>query len=304
MAVDAARSGEGFTSATTTRVMGEACRAAGLDGDGAELIRLGENALFRLVSSPVIVRIARGHEWLPTARKEVAVSRWLGGEGFSAARIVEDLEQPLSVDGYPVTFWHQIVEGDRKPAYGELGAVLRDLHTLSVPTGLELPRFQPFDKQELRIDRAQIPEDDRLFLRKRWRELQDRYAELRFETAKGPVHGDAHVQNLMVDDRGRAVLIDFEAFCYDHPEWDLMVTAVEHHSLGWQSDEQYADFVTAYGRDLYDWPGYETLRGLQEFGMTTWLMQNIREDEQTAAEYRRRIAALRDDAAPRDWRPW
>jgi aminoglycoside phosphotransferase (APT) family kinase protein len=304
MAVDVARSDEGFTSATATRVMGDACRAVGLDGDGAELIRLGENALFRLVSSPVIVRIARGCEWLPTARKEVAVSRWLVGEGFSAARIVEDLEQPLSVDGHPVTFWHQIVEGDRKPAYGELGAVLRDLHTLTVPTGLELPRFQPFDKQELRIDRAQIPEDDRLFLRNRWRELQDRYAELRFETAKGPVHGDAHVQNLMVDDRGQVVLIDFEAFCYDHPEWDLMVTAVEHHSLGWQSDEQYADFVSAYGRDLYDWPGYETLRGLQEFGMTTWLMQNIREDERTAAEYRRRIAALRDDAAPRDWRPW
>ncbi|MGW5763975.1 aminoglycoside phosphotransferase family protein [Streptomyces tendae] len=304
MAADAARSDEGFTSATATRVMGEACRAAGLDGDGAELIRLGENALFRLVSSPVIVRIARGCEWLPTARKEVAVSRWLVGEGFSAASIVEDLEQPLSVDGYPVTFWHQIAEGDRKPAYGELGAVLRDLHTLTVPTSLELPRFHPFDKQELRIDRAQIPEDDRLFLRKRWRELQDRHAELRFETAKGPVHGDAHVQNLMVDDRGQVVLIDFEAFCYDHPEWDLMVTAVEHHSLGWQSDEQYADFVSAYGRDLYDWPGYETLRGLQEFGMTTWLMQNIREDERTAAEYRRRIAALRDDAAPRDWRPW
>ncbi|MFD8348444.1 phosphotransferase enzyme family protein [Streptomyces coelicoflavus] len=304
MAVDAARSDEGFTSATATRVMIAACRAAGLDGSGAELIRLGENALFRLASVPVIVRVARGHEWLPTARKEVAVSRWLAGEGFSAARIVEDLEQPLLIDGYPVTFWRQIVEGDRKPAYGELGAVLRDLHTLTVPAGLELPRFQPFDKQELRIDRAQIPEDDRSFLRKRWRELQDRYSELRFESAKGPVHGDAHVQNLMVDDRGQVILIDFEAFCCDHPEWDLMVTAVEHHSLGWQSDEQYAAFVSAYGRDLYDWPGYETLRGLQEFGMTTWLMQNIREDESTAAEYRRRIAALRDDAAPRDWRPW
>ncbi|MET7405497.1 aminoglycoside phosphotransferase family protein [Streptomyces parvulus] len=304
MAVDAARSNEGFTSATATRVMVTACRAAGLDGNGAELIRLGENALFRLAAAPVIVRVARGREWLPTARKEVAVSRWLAGEGFSAARIVADLEQPLSIDGYPVTFWHEIVEGDRNPAYGELGVVLRDLHSLTVPAGLELPRFDPFGKQELRINRAPIPEDDRTFLRKRWRELQDRYADLRFDTPKGPVHGDAHVQNLMVDARGQVVLIDFEAFCYDHPEWDLMVTAVEHHSLGWQSNEQYADFVSAYGRDLYDWPGYETLRGLQEFGMTTWLMQNIREDERTAAEYRRRIAALRDDAAPRDWRPW
>ncbi|WP_420076904.1 phosphotransferase enzyme family protein [Streptomyces sp. JL3001] len=304
MAVDAARTEEGFTSARATQVMSAACRDAGLDDGGAELIRLGENALFRLASAPVIVRVARGEEWLPKARVEVDVSRWLTQEGFPAAQIVEDLEQPSLIDGHPVTFWHLIVEGDRKATYGELGSILRDLHSLTVPDSLTLPSFEPFDKQQLRLDRAVIPDDDKAFLRKRWRELQDRYTELRFETPKGPVHGDAHVQNLMVDDQGRVILIDFEAFCYDHPEWDLMVTAVEHHSLGWQTDEQYADFVAAYGRDLYDWPGYETLRGIQEFGMTTWLMQNVQEDEETAAEYRRRIAGLRNDDAPRDWRPW
>ncbi|AWW37885.1 phosphotransferase enzyme family protein [Streptomyces cadmiisoli] len=304
MAVDAARTEDGFTSARAAKVMSAACRAVGIDDRDAELIRLGENALFRLASVPVIVRVARGEQWLPTARTEVAVSRWLAEEGFPAARIVEDLEQPFLTDGHPVTFWHLIVEADRKATYGELGGVLRDLHSLTVPDGVVLPSFSPFDKQELRMDRAVIPRDDKVFLRNRWRELQYKYAELKFETPKGPVHGDAHVQNLMVDDQGRVILIDFEAFCYDHPEWDLMVTAVEHHSLGWQTDEQYADFVAAYGRDLYDWHGYETLRGIQEFGMTTWLMQNVQEDEQTAAEYRRRIAGLRNDDAPRDWRPW
>ncbi|MFI0786720.1 phosphotransferase enzyme family protein [Streptomyces lydicus] len=304
MAVDAARgSEEGFTSAGAARVMAAACQAAGLDDRGAELIRFGENGLFRLASAPVIVRVARGKEWLPKARTEVAVSRWLQREGFPAARVVEDLEQPLLIDDHPVTFWHLIVEGARKARYGELGGILRELHALTIPEGLELPAFDPFDKQELRLDRAVIPQDDKLFLRKRWRELRDKFNELRFDTPKGPVHGDAHVQNLMVDDQGQVILIDFEAFCFDHPEWDLMVTAVEHHSLGWQTDEQYADFVNAYGRDLYDWPGYETLRGLQEFGMTTWLMQNVQEDEATAEEYRRRMAGLRNDEGPRDWRP-
>lgn len=303
MAVDAARSDEGFTSAEAARVMSAACRVAGLDDRDAELIRLGENALFRLASVPVVVRVARGEEYLPKARTEVEVSRWLAAEGFPAARVVDDLEQPLLVEGHPVTFWHLIVEGDRKATYGELGSVLRDLHSMTLPAGLELPSFDPFDKQELRISRAAIPDDDRVFLRKRWRELRDQFGELRFETPKGPVHGDAHVQNLMVNERNEAVLIDFEAFCFDHPEWDLMVTAVEHHSLGWQTDEQYADFVRAYGRDLYDWYGYDTLRRLQEFSMTTWLMQNVQEDQETADEYRRRIAALRDDDAPRDWRP-
>ncbi|GAA5611836.1 aminoglycoside phosphotransferase family protein [Streptomyces platensis] len=304
MAVGAARgTEEEFTSAGAARVMAAACRAAGLDSRGAELIRFGENGLFRLASVPVIVRVARGEEWMPKARTEVAVSQWLQGEGFPAAQIVEDLEQPFLIDGHPVTFWHLIVEGDRKATYGELGGILRDLHALPVPEGLELPSFDPFDKQELRLDRAVIPHDDKLFLRKRWRELRDKFYDLRFETPKGPVHGDAHVQNLMVDDQGQVLLIDFEAFCFDHPEWDLMVTAVEHHSLGWQTEGQYADFVAAYGRDLYDWHGYETLRGLQEFGMTTWLMQNVQEDEATADEYLRRIAGLRNDDGPRDWRP-
>jgi hypothetical protein len=37
--------------------------------------------------------------------------------------------------------------------------------------------------------------------------------------------------------------------------------------------------------------------------MTTWLMQNIGESEETAREYARRVASLRDDDAPRDWHP-
>ncbi|MFI6286456.1 aminoglycoside phosphotransferase family protein [Streptomyces sp. NPDC051018] len=306
MTVGAVRgSEEGFTSAGAAGVLAAACRSAGLDHRDAELIRFGENALFRLASVPVIVRIARSVEYLPFARNEVAVSRWLAAEGFPAARVVDDLEQPLSIEGHPVTFWHLIREADRKATYGELGAALRDLHALTLPVGLELPPYNVFGRTDLRIERAVgIPEDDRQFLRKRDRELRDKHAELRFQSSKGPVHGDAHVQNLMVDTQGRVILIDFENFSFDHPEWDLMVTAVEHHSLGWQTDTQYADFVREYGRDLRDWPGYDTLRGIQEFHMTTWLMQNVTEDEKTAEEYQRRIAGLRNDDGPRDWRPW
>ncbi|WP_436845550.1 hypothetical protein [Streptomyces shenzhenensis] len=50
-----------------------------------------------------------------------------------------------------MTFWHLIVEGDRKATYGELGGVLRDLHSLTVPDGLVLPSYDPFDKQALRL---------------------------------------------------------------------------------------------------------------------------------------------------------
>lgn len=296
--------GEGFTSGGAARVMAAACRRAGLDGGGARLIRFGENALFRLASHPVIVRVARTVEYLPSVRNEVEVSRWLARENFPAARVIEDLEQPLIIDDCPVTFWHLIREADRKATYGELGRVLRELHSLSVPDNLSLPPYDVFGRADLRINKVPgIPNDDREFLRKRGRELRERLTVLRFDLPKGPVHGDAHGDNLMIDRSGRAILIDFENFCFDHPEWDLMVTATEYDSMKWATDEDYAAFVGAYGRDLRAWPGFATLRAIQEFKMTTWLMQNVDESPEVFAEYMRRIASLRDENAPRDWLP-
>ncbi|MGW5350519.1 aminoglycoside phosphotransferase family protein [Streptomyces sp. NPDC004031] len=295
---------EEFTSARAHQVMVGACDAVGLASDGARLIRLGENALFRLERHAVIVRIARSAEYLDDARREVRVSRWLEAEGFPASRVVEDVEQAVVVSGHPVTFWHLIEESDRKATYGELGGILRDLHALRPPADLDLPPYDVFGRSGLRIERVVgIPEDDREFLRKRGAELRERLAETRFDSPKGAVHGDAHVQNLMVNRGDEAVLIDFENFSFDHPEWDLMVTATEYDSLAWQTREQYAGFTGEYGRDLRDWDGFPTLRAIQEFKMTTWLMQNIGESGEIAREYGRRIASLRDDSAPRCWHP-
>jgi hypothetical protein len=110
-----------FTSAGAAGVMEAACRSVGLGAEGAELIRFGENALFRLAVHPVIVRVARSTDYLDSVRKEVRVSRWLTGEGVSAARVLEDVEQLVVFDGCPVTFWHLIQESDRKATYDELG---------------------------------------------------------------------------------------------------------------------------------------------------------------------------------------
>ena len=297
--------GEGFTSAEAHGLMAAACHSAGLNSEGAHLIRFGENALFRLAAHPVIVRITRSTDYLAAVRGEVRVSRWLAREGFPATRVVEDLKQPLIVSGHPVTFWHLIEQGDRKPSYRELGTVLRELHSLRLPDGLALPRVDVFGRSELRVEKVSgIPEGDREFLRNRGRELHEQLTELRFDSEVGPVHGDAHVQNLMSDRDGRVFLIDLESFCVDHPEWDLMVTATEYNSLGWQSHEQYAEFVGAYGWDLGTWPDFSILRDIQEFKMTTWLMQNVAESEKVAQEYQRRIDSLRDPGIPRNWQPY
>ena len=190
----------------------------------------------------MIVRIARSADHLPAVRREVRVSRWLERVGFPAARVLDDVEQPLVVDGHPVTFWYRIDEGDRDATYGELGAVLRDLHALAVPDEPGLERLPVLGRTAVRMERAiGVPEDDLAFLRQRGRELEGLLSELRFESPVGPLHGDAHTGNPIVDRAGRVFLIDLENFCLDHPEWDLIVAAHEYHSLGWASSESYAD---------------------------------------------------------------
>ena len=59
------------------------------------------------------------------------------------------------------------------------------------------PPYDALGRSDLRISTAtDVPDDDREFLRKRSHELRERLAELRFESSRSPVHGDAHAQNL------------------------------------------------------------------------------------------------------------
>lgn len=118
------------------------------------------------------------------------------------------------------------------------------------------------------------------------------------------LHGDAHVQNLMVPADGIPVLIDLENVGIGQPEWDLAVTATEYLVAGFWTDAQYADFVEGYGFDVTEWTGFESLRQVQAIKMTTWLMQNVNESEEIRAEYERRMRSIRDGVARRDWSPF
>lgn len=67
---------------------------------------------------------------------------------------------------------------------------------------------------------------------------------MRFPLPEGPVHGDAHVQNLIIT-AGGPVFIDFERFAWGHPEWDLSMTATEYQTAGWWTSCEVADEVAA-----------------------------------------------------------
>jgi hypothetical protein len=292
-----------FTSVDASATLAATCSAIGLHNQGADLLRLGENAIFRLAQEPVVVRIARNLDILNDAIKEVAVASWLRDSGLPAIEPTA-IAQPIVIHDHPVTFWKLIPDSGIKATVGDLARILHQLHNLAVPPGLPLPELDIFGRVAERIAVApDLPDAERDFLEDRLAQLRRAYVNLTFPLPRSAVHGDAHQQNLIRRPDGQIILIDLERFAFGQPETDLAVTATEH-LVGWHTDAEYADFCAAYGFDVTQWDGFPVIREINELKMTTWLMQNVRESDRVAREFQTRLRSLHDPDAPRHWQPF
>ncbi|WP_433266232.1 hypothetical protein ACQPZF_40300 [Actinosynnema sp. CS-041913] len=74
-----------FDEQTARAVLARACVAAQVVCTDPQLLRLGENAIFRLNGTGTVVRIARGVAHWDDAVKEVNIARWLGRNDFPSA---------------------------------------------------------------------------------------------------------------------------------------------------------------------------------------------------------------------------
>lgn len=289
-----------FTPESTRKVLVAACRVASIESGGADLIRLGENALYRLADQPIIVRIGRSEV---ASTKEVAIARWLKSHRFPAATLA-DLDQPVMVDGTPVTFWNVIQESPVGVSSADLGYALRGLHAIPDDVGVGLPEFEPMPKVAERVAAygSALSEADVKFLLSRKSELDARFRGVSFELPRGPVHGDAHEGNLMRDFSGLVHLIDFEDFCIGPREWDVCVEAVRYKSFRWIDGADYRTYVNAYGWDPLGWSGFPVVQAARELNMTTWLLQLSGHSDAVDQEIRRRIDDLaRGGSGPRQW---
>jgi aminoglycoside phosphotransferase (APT) family kinase protein len=293
-----------FTATTTATVLRKACRVAGLETQGARLMRLGSNAVYRL-ASPIVVRIARAGTNIDDACRMVAIARWLKSIGFPAVRAL-DVEQPAVIDGCIVTFWEALSnDGDEYGSAGELASILIRLHSLEPPADLHIPPLSPFGKAAQRIDtNRSLSSYDVSFLRAQLADLQDKYAALEFTLPQGVIHGDASVGNVIRDKDSTPVLIDLDGFAIGPREWDLILTAIYYDSFGWHTREEYETFVDVYGFDVMQWPGYPVLREVREFLMVVWLSQKADESETLAEEVANRIFSLRTGGSRRGWQPY
>ncbi|MEU8402713.1 aminoglycoside phosphotransferase family protein [Nonomuraea sp. NPDC048892] len=254
-----------------------------------------------LEAEQVVVRIARSMDVFDDVQKEVAVAAWLHEAGFPAATVTSQV-QPLVVREKPVTLWNRVPDSGSPASLIDLALALRDLHHMPVPKHLALPELNILGRVSERIaSTTALSDQEREFLLAKHDVLRSSYEALKFPLVSCAVHGDAHSDNLIKTADGSVVLIDFERFAFGPPETDLAVTAIEH-TLGWGTHAEYEQFAEHYGFDVLAWEGYPVLRDINELKMTTWLMQNVDEDEAIAREFRNRLFCLQNPDAPRRWR--
>ncbi|MGW1126480.1 phosphotransferase enzyme family protein [Streptomyces sp. NPDC002526] len=281
----------------------EVLAAAGFPGD-AELMALGENAVF--TADGLVVKVGRDAvrhpELLERAEREVAVARWLAASGVPAVRAAEDGAR--LVGGHPVTVWHRLPEAVRPAEPRDLAPLLAAVHALPAPEDFALPRRELLGGVErwLRLAGDAIDPADAAYLRERRDGFAAAAAALVPHLPPGPIHGDALARNVHVGPDG-PVLVDLETFSSDLREHDLVVLALSRDRYGLAA-EAYDAFTAAYGWDVREWDGCGVLRGARETASCAWVAQHAPSNDAALAEFRRRVASLREGDASVRWYPF
>ncbi len=265
--------------------------AAGLAGQaaGARLLALGENAVF--AAGDLVVKVGRDATLLERAERELRVAAWLAEREVPAVRAAEP--RAALVDGHPVTRWRRLPDPVRPAGAADLAVLLRVVHALPRP-GFPLPRRELLDGVErwLRLAGDAIDPADAAYLRSRRDAFAAEAAALVPHLTPGPLHGDALPRNVLVGPDG-PVLTDLETFSDDLREHDLVVMALSLDRYGLDAAE-YRAFTAGYGWDVREWDGCAVLRGARETAACAWVAQHAPANAAARAEFRRRVASLRD----------
>jgi aminoglycoside phosphotransferase (APT) family kinase protein len=277
-----------------------ACKRVGLDPDAAVLLRYHVNAVYRLPRANAVARMSpvKREE---SVRRSVQVTRWLCAGGFPATAPL-DVDQPVQVDGWMVTFWRYYdAHGRSKPPPAELARLLRQLHVFDPPP-FPLPTYQPLVSflEELKTyGHRVLVAGEQDFLQNRAAELVHAYHDLASARGSGLIHGDARVGNLLWD--GSAVVLgDWDTVSIGPRELDLVIT-YQGTRYG-RSEADLDEFGKAYGWDVRTWPGYATLRDIRDLQTLGAPLRLAVDRPDVADELHHRIRGLRARDHAQQWR--
>ncbi|MFB6836994.1 phosphotransferase enzyme family protein [Streptomyces sp. NPDC056361] len=293
-----------FTAGGFQHALDDACRIAGVSAEGAELLHLTVNAVFRLNSTPLVVRIAGPQLDIEDATRIVVLARWLEDAGLPTVRLAAlPVDQPvITSTGMPATFWHYLPQHPgHEPTAAELADPLHRIHTLGPPP-CPLRDWDPLSVARARLGRApdDIPPADLAFLHDLADRVADELPRLPFVLPRTVIHGDAHIGNMLRAPEGHAVLCDLDFMCVGPPEWDLAPELAGSLRYGrpWSG---YQRLVDAYGFDPRSWVGAPTLMNVHALNVLTVVLPLLRTRPRLRAEWQRRIGTLRDGLRTGPW---
>ena len=288
----------GYTTPEMHDALRRLCAAADLDPAGFTLMRGQTNAVVRLASAPVVVKIARRGTSHDRVRQTIDLVQWLTARNFPTVPL-HPVEQPIAIDQYIGTFYTYLPQPQAPVPTVDLAHPLRELHAAGLPP-TPLPGLDAVAAIRHSLSAATtLPTRDHRFLTQRINQLASDLAALRYDLRPAVLHGDPQHGNAL-HGTSRALLCDWDSAVLGQPEWDLVTIEVHTRRFGHGRDS-YDAFAEAYGYDITSWSGYRTLRDLRELRMISTNARKSANDPDKMSEVIRRINGLREQDAKLAW---
>ncbi|GAA1384726.1 aminoglycoside phosphotransferase family protein [Catellatospora chokoriensis] len=286
-------------------VLAHACRQAGYDPAGAQLLRHFSNAVY-LLPGGVVARVAYGPGAAERSTRAAAVAHWLARQGFPAAAPLpgpgsaapSPVVVPVGGHDAAVTYWPYLPQPEQlRPPFEVLGKLAKLLHEVPGLPPVRLPRYRPLASLQTVLAQpgaARVLGDAALtWLSKRSAQVAATVDTVSSELGVGLVHGDMYSGNLLLAPaQGMQgwLLGDWDTVCVGPREADLAPTAV---ATRFGDDDATAAAVAAeYGHDVRTWAGYPVLREARELSTLSALVKLAGRSPDAAAELRLRTDSL------------
>jgi hypothetical protein len=203
------------------RAATETAIAHGIMPDRCDILQNGSTLVLRLTET-LVARVVQdvdgprqGTEWFA---RENAIAQHLTEHGAPVIPLHPDLPAgPHEHLGYPINFWQFVTRVDAEPDPREIGRTLRQCHDIMRHFTVHLPKLA------ILTESLAILQDRELFPQATQQMLRDhltRSIEVLSHYPHQPLHGDAHMGNLMNTTQG-LLWTDWEDTFSGPIEWDV-----------------------------------------------------------------------------------
>ncbi|MGH3506161.1 MAG: phosphotransferase enzyme family protein [Nocardioidaceae bacterium] len=224
-----------------------------------------------------------------TLERELAVTSFLAEHGAAVAAPVARIDAgPIERAGYLVTLWEYVEHDHTRPIDGwAAGRRLREIHELLATADLHgLPHFMRAEELTGLLERLRLTGDQSALFERALAAMGTALSS--YELDLQPVHGDAHLGNVLRTPNG-PVWGDFEKVCLGPRELDIACNEIRAGALGREPSDD--EFLGGYG--AFDAGLVSVLVHIQTLVLAAWTfaLAERRPDFADVAVQRLRAAA-------------